>query len=813
METLTQLQNFCAENCLYSQMGWVVIFLVLAFNGAPLWLNTLAIAGALACFTSHPLVWTVFLVAAVVMNVPQIRRIVLSFAIFKTMRSLGIIPQISDTERAALNAGDVWLEGELFSGKPRLGKFLEAKYPYLTKEEQAFLEGPVESLCKMTSDYEVWQKRDLSPEAWDFIKKNRFLGMIIPKEYGGLGFTALAHSEVIQKISSRSVAAAINVMVPNSLGPAELLIHYGTEAQKKHYLPRLATGQEIPCFALTEPGAGSDAASIQASGEVFKGDDGKLYLRLNWNKRWITLAAISTVLGLAFRLRDPKNLLGKGEDLGITCALIPSATKGVELGKRHDPLGVPFFNCPTRGKDVVVPIDAIIGGLEMAGKGWNMLMECLAAGRGISLPAQCTGGAKFATLVASAHSVVRKQFGLSIGKFEGIVEVLARMVGTSYILEATRRFTLGALDSGIKPPVITAIAKYQFTEAARRVINDGMDIVGGAGISRGPRNLLANGYISTPISITVEGANILTRTLIIFGQGALRAHPFARKEVEAIEKGDLAGFDKAFWGHVGIVIRNGVRSVLLSLSRGYFSCSPRGGVTRRYYQKLVWVSAVFAFMTDIAMAALGGKLKTKEKLTGRFADILSWMYLIAATLRRFEADGRPKEDEPVLRWSMDYGFSQIQRALDGLYTNLKIPGFTWLFQGPVRWCQTVNPMGTHPGDDLEFNLAELIQKNTAQRKRLLYEGVFVPETEGEPLHRLTNAFQLTLASEDVARKIRSAVKSKKLKKAPFTELIPAAVQAGVVSQSEADIFGKAEAARWDAIQVDEYDVKEYLTVH
>ncbi|MEK7357047.1 MAG: acyl-CoA dehydrogenase, partial [Bdellovibrionota bacterium] len=502
----------------------VVAILALGFTGAPLILWT--IAGAVMLYGFGAPMWSMiaFLAVMAIFNIRPVRRILVSSGLMKIMAP--IMPVISDTEKAALDAGVVWVEGELFSGKPDFKKMMAEPYPELTPEEKAFMDGPVERLCGAIDDWEVWQTRDLPPAAWEIMKKDRFLGMIIPKEYGGLGFSALAHSAVIQKLSSRSVPACISVMVPNSLGPAELLVHYGTEEQKKHYLPRLATGEEIPCFALTEPTAGSDAGSITSSGTLFKGDDGKLYLRLNWNKRWITRAAISTTLGLAFRLRDPENLLGKGEDVGITCALIPSKTPGVVIGRRHDPLGAPFYNCPTQGKDVVVSIDAVVGGAEGCGKGWGMLMECLAAGRGVSLPAQSAGGAKLVTRVVSAHASIRKQFGIPIGKFEGVEEPIARIAGFNYLLEAMRRYTVGALDKGIKPPVITAMAKFNATEIARKVINDGMDVMGGAGISLGPKNLLGHLYIATPIGITVEGANIMTRTLIIFGQGALRAHPY-----------------------------------------------------------------------------------------------------------------------------------------------------------------------------------------------------------------------------------------------------------------------------------------------
>ncbi len=784
---------------------------ILGFNGAPLWAWTLLLAAALAGASCPSLwAWIVFAGVALILNVAPIRRVVLSTGVLALMKKLKLIPEISETERTALSAGDVWIEGELFSGKPDFRKVLGATYPELTPEEQAFMDGPVDELCRMSDDWDIWERRDLSPESWAFIKKEKFLGMIIPKEYGGLGFSALAHSEVLSKLTSRSTALCITVMVPNSLGPAELLMHYGTEAQKRHYLPLLARGEEIPCFALTEPNAGSDAGSLQATGVVFRGEDGKLYLRLNWNKRWITLAAISTVLGLAFRMRDPDNLLGKGKgaDLGITCALIPTRTPGVVADRRHDPLGVPFYNCPTQGHDVVVPVEAIIGGLENAGKGWKMLMESLAAGRGISLPAQATGGAKFVTRVASAHASVRKQFGVAIGKFEGVAEPLARMGGWTYLMEAGRRYTLGAIDQGAKPPVVTAIAKYNYTELSRKIVNDGMDILGGQAISRGRHNLLAHAYFTVPVGITVEGANILTRTLIIFGQGALRAHPYAFKEVDAVERNDLVGFDFAFWGHIGHVIRNGFRMVLLSLSRGRFATSPVVGPAAQYWRKLAWSSATFAFMADLAMGSLGGKLKFREKITGRFADVLSWMYLASATLKRFEAEGRRQEDLPFLKWSLDYAFQEISKAFDGLFSNLEVPLLSWLFRGPVLWYSRMNPISRPPSDELGGEVATLCMRPGLQRERL-FGGIFESKNPEDQAYRLEEAFRLSVLSEEASGKVRKALKNKSLVKKPAAELYRDALAQGVLTQSEFDSIEKAEIARNQVIQVDDFGLKEY----
>jgi len=794
----------------FAIIGTVLLGLILGFRGAPLWLWSVLGLVALMGFNAPVPVIIAFVIINGVFIFKPSRRLLITSQVMKLMKALNVIPQISETERTALTAGVVWIEGDLFSGKPDFKKLMNEPYPELTKEEQAFIDGPTEKLCEMIDDWVVYKNRDLSPETWDYIKKEKFWGMIIPKEYGGLGFSALCHSEVIMKLSSRSVPAAITVMVPNSLGPAELLIHYGTDAQKKHYLPRLAVGDDIPCFALTEPGAGSDAGAIQASGVIFKGDDGKLYVRLNWNKRWITLAAISSILGLAFKLRDPDNLLGKGEDLGITCALIPTKTPGVVVGRRHDPLGIPFFNCPTQGKDVVVAVeDAIVGGAAGAGKGWMMLMECLAAGRGVSLPAQSTGGMKVGTRVTSAHATIRKQFGVSIGKFEGIEIPLARIAGFTYLMEAFRRYTLGALDQGIKPPVVTAIAKYNATELGRKVVNDGMDILGGAGISRGPRNLIAGHYMAAPIGITVEGANILTRTLIIFGQGALRAHPYAFDEVESLENGDIKKFDKAFWGHIGHVVRNLHRSVLLSLSRGWLASNPGTGSVAKYYRRLSWVSASFAIMADIAMGSLGGKLKMREKITGRFADILSWMYIGTSILRRFKAEGNRKEDLPFVHFTMNYAMFEIQKAFEGIFMNLDVPGLSWFFKGPVRWWGNLNSLANEENDKHTHKIATLITTDSEQRERIA-AGIYVPKNTEDSLGRLEATFKVVKRAEAAETKIKHAIKMKQLPKKKISEVVQEACSKNIISLDEKNDVLRSEEMRNQAIQVDDFSQEEYV---
>ncbi len=804
-------------------LGSVFLLLFIGYFGLPL------IVWALAGFVillglSVPLpLLVVYTLLMLIFLIKPLRTSVISKFVMNVMKKLGVVPQISATERTALEAGVVWIEKDLFSGKPDFESILKEPYAKLTKEEQDFINGPVEELCKMLNPWKIWKNRELPPEAWDYIKQKGFLGMIIPKQYGGLGFTAMAHSEVVMKIASRSLPISITVMVPNSLGPAELLIHYGTEKQKNHWLPRLAKGEEIPCFGLTEPLAGSDAGSISSSGVVFRGEDSKLYIKLNWNKRWITLAGISTVVGLAFRLRDPENLLGKGEDVGITCALIPSNAKGVDVSQRHDPLTIPFHNCPTTGVDVVVSLeDAVVGGVNGCGQGWSMLMECLAAGRGVSLPAQTTGGAKLAYRTASAHSLIRKQFGVSIGKFEGVEEPLARIGASTYALEAMRKFTLGALDKGLKPPVVTAMMKYHATEMGRKVVNDAMDVMGGAGISLGSRNLIAEGYVATPIGITVEGANIMTRTLIIFGQGALRCHPFAFDEVSAIEAGDSTQFDTAFWGHIGHVVRNACRSILLSLTRGYLATAPSGAHSKVkvHYRRLHWASATFAILADIAMGSLGGQLKMKEKITGRFADIFSHMYMSTCVLRRFHEEGQREEDLPYVQFFLKYSMSEIQKGFDGLFDNIKIPGLRWFFKDVLGAWSRINSIGSQATDGWSHLVANSMMYATEQRDRMS-DGIY---WVGEATHgiaevkarasidqtaRLENAFIVVTKAESAEKKIRSAIKAGSINKRKGKAAWDDALAKKIISEEEYRLLSEADQVRFDAILVDQYNETDY----
>ncbi|WP_017302262.1 acyl-CoA dehydrogenase [Nodosilinea nodulosa] len=769
----------------------------------PTFLPTLPISPTLFISPILP-ISLVFLILAI----PPLRRTLISAPLGKIARKR--LPKISDTERAAIEAGQVWVEGEFFSGQPDWQRLLNEPYPQVPPEVQAFLDGPVERVCQMATDWEIYQRKDLPPEVWKYLKHEKFFGMMIPAEFGGLGFSNLAYSAVMVKLASRSFTHVATVGVANSLGPAKLLLRYGTPEQKARYLPRLAIGEEIPCFALTEPLAGSDAASLTARGEVFKGEDGQLYLRLNWRKRYITLGAIATLIGLAFRLYDPDNLLGQGHDVGITCALVPRETPGVVIDRRHDPMGVPFFNSPVEGHDVVLPIEQIIGGVAQAGQGWKMLMQTLAAGRGISFPATCTGVAKLVSRVASAHSVVRQQFGLPIGRFEGVEEPLARIAGLTYVIDAARLYTCGAVDSGAQPAVVSAIAKYQTTELARHIVNDGMDILGGSGICRGPRNLLAHVYNAIPIAITVEGANILTRTLMIFGQGVIRCHPYLYSEIQALYDSDWVAFDRLLWGHTEAFIRNVARSVALGLTRGRLASSPVGGSTAIYYRKLSWASATFAVLTDVALLRYGGSLKRHEKITGRYADALSWLYLTSAVLRRFEAEGRPEADLATVHWAAQYGLVQIQTAFEGIASNLSLPVVGGLIKPLLGLGLRLNPLATLLSDRLGHQVAKDLQTVGAMRDRLT-AGLYLPTDPTEALGRLEVAHRLSQQVEPIHRRLKEAVRSGQLATNGPDSLETLALRAGLLTQAEWDLLRTADQARKDAIQVDAFSFEEYQT--
>jgi len=792
--------------------GFSLLFLLYLGRGYWAWVTAGILAFAAWHFSgiASPLLFKALLLAfavlVLVFGLTVLRRNLLSRTLFPVFAKM--LPKMGETERIALEAGTVWWDGELFSGKPKWKRLLDFKVKGLTERERAFLEGPVEELCRRIDDWQVIQQRDLPPEIWDFIKKHKFFGMIIPEAYGGLEFSAYAHAQVITKLSSRCITAAVTVMVPNSLGPAELLLRYGTEAQKNYYLPRLANGEEIPCFALTGPEAGSDAAATQSHGVVCRGSyDGKevLGMRLNWQKRYITLGPIATVIGLAFQLSDPDHHLGDVEKLGITCALIPAHLAGIDIGKRHDPMGVPFQNGPNSGKDVFVPIDFIIGGTAMAGKGWRMLMESLGAGRGISLPSLAVGGAQLATRVVGAYATVREQFDTPIGRFEGIEEPLARIGGMTYLMTAARRLTLGAIDAGEQPAVLTAIVKAYLTEGMRGVVNDAMDIRAGAGIIQGPRNLLGRLYKAVPIGITVEGANILTRSMIIYGQGAIRCHPFVQKEMRAVAEHNVSDFDRSFFGHINFVFSNLVRAPWLGLTGGKLTRVSGAGPLNRTLGRLTRFSSAFVLVSDFAMATLGGTLKRREKISGRLADALAWLYIASATAKKFHEEGMPERDACLLRWSMDHACFQIQGALRGVLDNLPMRPAAWLLK-PL-----VFPWGARlkaPSDRVGSAVARGLLEDNEER-RSLTPDIFRPNPEEPGLGQLEAALDHAVEAIRVETKVRDAVRAGKLDKAPGEMLLQHAVWANIITQEELEKVRAAEEIQNEVIQVDAFDPETF----
>jgi acyl-CoA dehydrogenase len=802
--------------------GFTLLFigavLFMAYKRLPLIVFTLVFTVLLAAYTFVPPaygVWKGFLWVMLatlwLFNIRPLRKAIISRPFLKAY--MRMLPAMSQTEKEALEAGTVWWDGELFTGKPRFEKLLASKAPALTAEEQAFIDGPCEELCRMYDDWEVTHKRaDMPPHVWDYLKQKGFFAMIIPKKYGGLEFSAYAHSCVLVKLASRAGLLAATTAVPNSLGPAELLNHYGTEEQKNHYLPRLARGDEVPCFALTHPRAGSDAASLPDTGIVCRGQwQGReiVGLRLNFSKRYITLAPIATVVGLAFRMFDPEKLMGDKADIGITCALIPRNTPGLSIGRRHFPLNVPFQNGPLSGKDVFVPLDFIIGGAKMAGQGWRMLVEQLSVGRCISLPSNATGGAKSAVFASGAYTRIRRQFNMPVGKFEGVEAVLARMAGYTYTMDAARSVTAGAIDGGEKPSVPSAMLKYHVTEMGRQVANDAMDVHGGKGIQLGPRNYLGRGYQVVPVAITVEGANILTRSLIIFGQGAVRCHPFVLREMAAARNPDrrqgVDQFDDALFGHVGFTISNAVRSFVMALTHARFTHVPEVGDTRRYYQHIVRFSASFAFAVDVAMLTLGGYLKKKENLSARLGDVLSAMYLASMVLKHHENQGRPADDLPIVEWACR---NQMYKAQEQLHDFLR--NFPNRFLGSVMRV-LIFPGGrsySAPSDRLGRTLADAILNPTEVRERL---SRFVYRTlePGNPLGLLHEALVMAQSAEPVEKRIRvDGVKTGKVTALDVPGQIAQALAQGIVSEHEAAMLRDYDRKVMDLISVDDFDPRE-----
>jgi acyl-CoA dehydrogenase len=780
-------------------LSWLLLFVgggvYIAYQRIDLRTSTIATGLALLAYTVFGNGWWLWLLVLwaafglmIIPNLVELRREKITKPLLDMYRKM--LPSMSDTEREALEAGNVWWDGELFSGMPEWDRLMSFPAPELSEEEQAFLDGPCEKLCQMLDDWDVCHKRaDMPKEVWEYIIENRFFAMIVPKQYGGLEFSTYANAMVIAKLASRSPTASSTIGVPNSLGPAELLLHYGTEEQKNHYLPGLAAGTEIPCFALTSTEAGSDAAAIIDSGVICRGKwSGKniIGIRLNWNKRYITLAPVATVVGLAFKLYDPDHLIGDQEEYGITAALIPTDTPGVTVGRRHYPMTIAFLNGPTTGKDVFVPLDCIIGGQAMAGKGWKMLVELLSVGRAITLPSTGAGGGQAASYATGAYAKIRKQFNTSIANFEGIGEAVTRIGGYTYIMNAAVSVTAGAIDQGEKPAVPSAILKYHCTELGRKVASDTMDVHGGKALSMGPSNYIARGYMAAPIAITVEGANILTRSLIIFGQGAIRCHPFVLPEMHAAADEDadrsLIDFDKALFGHIGYAISNMARSFFLALTHAKFSRVPLNTPTRRYYQNINRYSAAFALASDFAMLTLGGALKKRELLSARLGDVLSSMYLASAVLKHFENQGRRATDLPLVEWSVRTLMYQAQEALHAFLRNF-----------PNRWVAVflrvfIFPRGrtySAPSDELGRKVVELMTRSGEARERLSREAYTTLEP-GNPLGQLQEALELAEKFAPMEQRLKQAQREGLIHSDYLGEQIEEAAHAGVIGKKEAE---------------------------
>jgi len=779
-------------------LAWFLLFtggaIYLAYNRVSLLSSTATMGAILVAYLLygdwHPL-WALVLIIAfgalVVPNLLEFRREKITRPALDIYRTM--LPSMSDTEKEALEAGNTWWDGELFSGMPQWDKLMTFPAPALSDEEQAFLDGPCEALCSMLDDWDISHVRgDLPPDVWEFMKKHKFFAMIIPKKYGGIEFSAHANAMVIAKLASRNSTASSTVGVPNSLGPAELLLHYGTEEQKDHWLPGLASGDEIPCFALTSPQAGSDAAALIDSGVVCKGSfEGKqiVGIKLNWEKRYITLAPVATVLGLAFKLYDPDHMIGDKDEYGITAALIPTDLPGIEIGRRHNPLSISFQNGPTSGTDVFVPLDFIIGGEKMAGKGWKMLVELLSVGRAITLPSTAAGGGQAAAYSAGAYTQLRRQFGLPVAQFEGVGEALARIAGHTYIMNAAISVTSGAIDQGEKPAVPSAILKYHCTELGRKVANDSMDVHGGKAIMMGPNNYCGRTYMATPIAITVEGANILTRSLIIFGQGAIRCHPYVLRELQAADDPDtergLMEFDDALFSHIGYAISNAARAFFLALTHAKFSDVPLNTPTRRYYQNVNRYSAAFALTTDFAMLTLGGKLKIKELLSARLGDVLSSMYLASAVLKHFENQGRRATDIPLVEWSVRMLMYNAQEQLHSFLRNFPNRPVAFLLR-----C-IIFPRGrtySSPSDELGRKLVALITETGEARERLS-EQAFKACEPGSPLGQLQEALELSEKHLPLEKKLKQARREGLIKSEYLGHQIDEAERAEIISKPEA----------------------------
>lgn len=793
----------------------IVVFSVLSYHRASLIVFTISFALLLGFATTvHGqtipiiLAWAVYVIIFGILNIKPLRRFLITARLFQFYKR--IMPTMSRTEREAISAGTVTWEGDIFRGNPDWDKLMKMPPPKLSQEEQDFLEGPVNQLCAMINDWDITHNRaDLPQEMWEFLKKEGFFALIIPKEYGGKGFSAYAHSQILTKISGRSITVSSTVAVPNSLGPAELLLHYGTKSQKDYYLPRLARGEEIPCFALTSPEAGSDAGAMSDHGVVCYGEfagEKILGIRLDFDKRYITLAPIATVIGLAFKLYDPDHLIGKEEDIGITCALIPRETAGMSIGRRHFPLNTPFMNGPIRGKNVFIPFDWIIGGQEKAGKGWGMLMECLAAGRAISLPANTLGGAKGLSYATGAYARIRKQFNVPIGRFEGIEEPLARIAAYTYIMDSGRSLAASSIDHGEKPSVASAIVKYHVTELGRKVSLDAMDIHGGKGICLGPNNYLGRGYQSTPIAITVEGANILTRSLIIFGQGAMRCHPYVLAELEAAQNPDrkkgLKTFDQVVIKHIAFGISNFIRTFSLGFASSLFVQAPKGRL-RRYYQHATRFSSAFALLADVSMLVLGGSLKRKESLSARLGDILSYLYLLSAILKHYQDQGAHEEDLPLVRYASEYVLFQAQESFDEILQNFPNRPLAHVLRAMIF---PFGPLFKKPKDRYHHKITQLIINPTETRLRLT-NGIYT-NSENNTVAQVQDAFIKAIAAEPIEKTIRTARAENKISGYTLHEQAQHALDLGIITVEQFDVFTQSEAARKKVIAVDDFTTEE-----
>src|SRR5215469_11195974 len=737
------------------------------------------------------LLWTLYSILVLVLTLSFLRRGFISKPLLKFYRAA--MPELSTTEREALEAGTTWWDAELFSGTPRWQTLLDFPAAKLSPEEQAFLDGPVETLCGMLDDQRISNvDKDLTPETWRYSKDQGFFGMMIPKQYGGMAFSNMGHAAVILKIASRSISAALTVMIPNSVGPGKLLLKYGTEEQKNHWLPRLAKGEEIPCFALTGPEAGSDAGAVPDVGVVCRDDRGALGIRLNFEKRYISMGPIATVLGLAFKLEDPEHLLGERTHLGVTLALVPAKTPGVRTGTRHDQLHMAFMNGPLFGKNVFIPMDMVIGGPQMAGKGWRMLMECLTDGRAISLPALSTATAKLATRVTSAYARVRRQFKLPISQFEGIREAVARLAGNTYAMDGARLTTLAALDQGHKPAVISAIVKYNLTERSRQVMNDAMDVHGGAALSLGPKNPLGSFHSYPQMGITVEGHNILTRNLITFGQGAIRCHPYLLKELQAAGNPDpkaaLKEFDQAVMTHLGFTVSTKARVFLHGLTGAKLIDVPTVPMALKgYYRQLTRMSAAFAFVTDVLLLTLRGELKRRERLSARMADVISQLYMASCALKHYHEQGNQLADLPLVSWACEDSLYRIQQSLDALFKNL-----------PNRWLArslrlVVFPLGMRyraPSDALEHRIAALVFRPSPERDRLT-AGMYLPKDMNEKVRLLDEAFVQAVETRPLREKLRKAAHDKTLQ-AKGDAQVTEAVEKGLITPGEAAALRSAD---------------------